>query len=239
MRYHLTAETNGGHFRPKKFRWKLSSSPAGKSGDDLWSYRREKDIGAAPGQVRFEALYGPDGNPVSTSFKHNDASQGVPVHTLSFRLPNGEEFQWQTNHPISTLDGFRWDYQRYALFRLSRGVAWELVADNAPWDGRGKKPLESADALAIRARNIDHSMAFTGFKSQERHDSSQVPLGSIANGKGMQQGSNLRINERSKPPTGAMWHERQSDSWKLFRTSSSNSPSVDIAAALSASDDSK
>ncbi|KAF2492672.1 hypothetical protein BU16DRAFT_87617 [Lophium mytilinum] len=167
MKYHLTAESTGGHFRPEKFKWKLSNSPAGKSRGTLWTYCREKDAGAPPGQVRFEGLYDLDGNRVLTSFKHKDPSHVVPVDTLSFQLPNGEEFQWRSNHPISTLDGYRWDYQRHALFRLSRGVAEELIADNAPWDGRGKKPLDSADALTIRAQNVDHSMVIATLQTMK------------------------------------------------------------------------
>lgn len=100
-----------------------------------------------------EALCGPDGRAVAAKFTHGNGG-GAAVDKLAFTLSDGQRYEWRSNHPISTVGGHRYDFQRYALFRVA-GAGLQLVADDGPWNG---DPVENAEALTIFARDVDYAM---------------------------------------------------------------------------------
>ena len=103
--------------------------------------------------MKSEALCGPDGRAVAAKFTHGNGG-GVATDKLAFTLSDGRGYEWRSNHPISTVGGYRYDFQRYAIFCVA-GVGLQLVADDAPWNG---DPVENAEALTIHARGVDHTM---------------------------------------------------------------------------------
>lgn len=100
-----------------------------------------------------EALYGPDGKAVAAKFTHGNGG-GASVDKLTFTLSDGQRYEWRSNHPVSTVGGYRYDFQCYALFRVA-GAGLQLVADDAPWNG---DLVENAEALTIRVQDVDHAM---------------------------------------------------------------------------------
>ena len=90
---------------------------------------------------------------VAAKFTHGNGG-GVATDKLVFTLSDGRGYEWRSNHPISTVGGYRYDFQRYAIFCVA-GVGLQLVADDAPWNG---DPVENAEALTIHARGVDHAM---------------------------------------------------------------------------------
>jgi hypothetical protein len=69
---------------------------------------------------------------------------------------NGEHFEWRSNVPISNLNGWRWDFQRWALFQLSSShPTGVLVADAAPWSGKYE---DFPGIVSVRSTTVDHSL---------------------------------------------------------------------------------
>ena len=100
-----------------------------------------------------EALCGPDGRAVAAKFTHGNGG-GAAVDKLAFTLSDGQRYEWRSNYPISTVGGYRYDFQCYVLFRVA-GVGLQLVADDGAWNG---DPVENAEALTIFARDVDYAM---------------------------------------------------------------------------------
>jgi hypothetical protein len=123
--FSLRAEKHSEHIRQQKYKWTLARK---SDSAELWSYSRKND--AEVGPVKPEALCGPDGRAVAAKFTHGNGG-GAAVDKLAFTLSDDQRYEWRFNHPISTVGGYRYDFQRYALFRVA-GAGLQLVADDAP-----------------------------------------------------------------------------------------------------------
>ena len=103
-----------------------------------------------------EAFCGPDGRAVAAKFTHGSGG-GAAVDKLAFTLSDGQRYEWRSNHPVSAVGGYRYDFQRYALFRVA-GADLQLVTDDGTWNS---DPVDNAEALTISARDVDHAMVMT------------------------------------------------------------------------------
>ena len=73
--------------------------------------------------MKYEALCWPDGRAVAAKFTHGNGG-GVATDKLAFTLSDGQCYEWRPNHPISTVGGYRCDFQRYAFFvSLAQGCS--------------------------------------------------------------------------------------------------------------------
>ncbi|KAF2101418.1 hypothetical protein NA57DRAFT_72861 [Rhizodiscina lignyota] len=153
MLFGMKMSSHGGHFRDAKYHWKLYDAIKDSDCDrPLWCFKRKVELNGGKKNVELE---GPGGREVSFKFEHGDPSERGGYDKMEFTAPDGTIYEWRTDRPISMLYGWRADFVRYALFRVHRNGALQLVADDALWDGHKDEPGE---AITIRERGLDDAM---------------------------------------------------------------------------------
>jgi hypothetical protein len=156
----IAAETHGGHFRDHHYKWKMRDRRGQGTGwgasttreVDTWAVLKQKLKGPS-------AVGGDGGARMAFDFRHGAVGKAGAYDRLSFTGPDRARYEWRSNVPVSTTQGWRWDFQRNALFRLSSSAPGapegeQLVAEFAYWTGE-ESP---GQVLSIRARDVDHAM---------------------------------------------------------------------------------
>ncbi|KAF2180424.1 hypothetical protein K469DRAFT_714807 [Zopfia rhizophila CBS 207.26] len=134
--FKLTFKSRGGNFRDPRLSWTMASS-AGEKGKiqksrTSWSYSLKRDLDS--NRVKSEVIMTPKGKEIHCSYIH-----AKNYDSLSFRGVDGLLYKWVSHAPLDTLNGYRYDTLRHALFAGSQHgqdpLYGQIVADHAYWDG--------------------------------------------------------------------------------------------------------
>jgi hypothetical protein len=139
--YTFKFTTKGGSFRDPRFSWVMTlpdppSDPkkkVAKIKQGSWAYDLRLDLNG--GMRKKEVLnHGSSKTAILTTYVH-----ARNYDSLRFIGPDGRAYMWVSSSQVSSVNGFRYDTVRHALFgavgQIKDPLYGEIVADHTFWDG--------------------------------------------------------------------------------------------------------